>query len=229
MKLTKKKVFLAALAICLIAILSMGTLAWFNAQDEAENIFYVTNADEGEDAIFSVDITEFVADDGDTKKPVDTGYTFNDILPGDVLTKQPFVTNTGSYDQFIRVTIKVSDLGAFKNFFGTEYKTLIKSNFLGNLNIAQLELDSCEDDVANDQLVFVFYVNEVVSPKESIELFNKTMIPYALEQKDFAETTLSDGFEIDLFAEAIQTENLGDSGTAKGTFEYYEAFNAVMP
>ena len=37
MKMTKKKVFIAALAICLVAIVSMGTLAWFTASD------YVTN------------------------------------------------------------------------------------------------------------------------------------------------------------------------------------------
>lgn len=229
MKISKKKVFLAALAVCLVAILSMGTLAWFSAEDSAKNVFYVTNADDGEDAIFSVEITEFVADDGETKKPVDGGYEFNDILPGDVLTKQPFVTNTGSYDQFIRVTIKVSDLDAFKTLFGSNYKDLVKSNLLGNLNIAQLDLDSCEDDVNTDELVYVFYVNEIVSPDESIELFNKTLIPYKLTQKDFAETTLKDGFEINIFAEAIQTENLGDSGNAKDTFAYYERFNAVMP
>lgn len=230
MKMTKKKVFVVALAICLIATISMGTLAWFTAQDEVENIFYVTNADKGEDAIFSVDVTEFVAGDGeDTKKPVDGSFTFEDILPGDVLTKQPFVTNTGSYDQFIRVTIKVSDLGAFKAYFGDNYKALVKSNLLGNLNIAKLEQASCEDDVANDQLVFVFYINEIVEPKESIELFNKTMIPYGLTQKDFAETTLKDGFTIKIGAEALQTENLGDSGNAKDTFAYYEQFIATMP
>lgn len=230
MKFNKKKVFVVALAICLIATISMGTLAWFSAQDSVDNIFYVTNADQGEDAIFSVDVTEFVANDGETTKtPVDGGFTFNDILPGDVLTKQPFVTNTGSYDQFIRVTIKISDLGAFKDFFGADYKALVKQNLLGNLNIAQLDIDSVEDDATADELVFVMYVNEIVEPSESIELFNKTMIPYGLTQKDFAETTLNDGFSINIFAEAIQTENLGDSGNAKDTFAYYEAFNAGMP
>ena len=37
MKMTKKKVFVAALAICLIAIISMGTLAWCNATDDITN------------------------------------------------------------------------------------------------------------------------------------------------------------------------------------------------
>ena len=46
MKLTKKKVFVAALAICLIAILSFGTLAWFSAGDSVKNEFYVADSTE---------------------------------------------------------------------------------------------------------------------------------------------------------------------------------------
>lgn len=243
MKITKRKVLVVALAVCLIAIISMSTLAWFSAEDSAKNVFYVTNSDKTEDDIFSVDVTEFVADDGEEKKPVDGGYEFKDILPGDKLTKQPFVTNTGSYDQFVRVTITVSDLAAFKNIFGANYETLVRSNFLGNLNVGYSEdenhgnamqgdlvLDSVVEDTANDQLVYTLYVREILAPGESVEIFNKTMIPYQLEQADFvAPSTLSDGFEINVSAEAIQTENLGDSGEAKATFEYYERFNAIMP
>ena len=45
MKMTKKKVFVTALAICLVAILSMGSLAWFNASDTITNKFKIADSD----------------------------------------------------------------------------------------------------------------------------------------------------------------------------------------
>ena len=80
MKLTKKKVFVSALAICLIAIISMGTLAWFSAQDEVTNKFMIADSDDDTpDEIFSVDVWENTPD-GDKDQD---GYEYTDILPGD--------------------------------------------------------------------------------------------------------------------------------------------------
>ena len=58
MKMTKKKVFVAALAICLIAIISMGTLAWFNATDDITNNFKVATDENDTDPTFSVKVSE---------------------------------------------------------------------------------------------------------------------------------------------------------------------------
>ena len=57
MKLNKKKVLVLALAVCLIATLSIGTLAWFSAEDEIKNDFLFATDDEGKPD-FSVDVTE---------------------------------------------------------------------------------------------------------------------------------------------------------------------------
>ncbi len=234
MKMTKKKVFVAALAVSLVAIISMGTLAWFNASDIATNNFFVTNSKDGADAIFSVDVTENVADPGEDPKPVN-GYDFKDILPGDKLVKQPFVTNKGSYDQFIRVTVTISDYKAFNAALGEEYPI---ASLFGGLNWgyqgAQLVLDSHTEDKANDELVFVFYVDEIVSPGESVRLFDKVLIPYQLEQADVANSSLKDGFSIDIYAEAVQTENVdtkledlptANAANAKAAFEYVAFFS----
>lgn len=228
--MTKKKILVVALVVSLVALISAGTLAWFSDTDSATNNFYVTNSDQNDpDAIFSVDVTEFVADDGEQKQSVDTGYDFEDILPGDVLTKQPFVTNTGSYDQFIRVTVTISDYAAFNAALGESYPV---ASLFGNLNCgfegADLVLDShTENANGDDSLVYVFYVNKVVAPGESIRLFDKVLVPTELDQADFANTTLSDGFSIDIFAEAVQTDNVGvddlanaDAADAKTAFAY---------
>ena len=96
-------------------------------------------------------------------------------------------------------------------------------------------LDSHTEDKAGDgKLVYVFYVNEIVSPGESIRLFDKVLIPYQLEQADVADTSLKDGFSIDIFAEAVQTENVGtaledlptaNAANAKAAFEYVGFFS----
>ena len=231
----KKKLFIAALAVCLVAIVSMSTLAWFTANDTATNQFFVTNSDEEDpDKIFSVDVTENVADPGEDPVSVD-GYEFEDILPGDKLVKQPFVTNTGSYDQFIRVTITISDFNAFEEALGDYPVASLFANLNWGYEGAQLVLDSHKEDRTGDgTLTYVFYVNEIVEPGESIRLFDKVLIPTQLDQADFAETSLSDGFSIDIFAEAVQTENVGtkiedlptaDASNAKAAFEYVAFFS----
>ena len=59
MKMTKKKVFLAALAVCLVAIISMSTLAWFSDSDQVNNEFLIADSDDNTaDDIFNIDVWE---------------------------------------------------------------------------------------------------------------------------------------------------------------------------
>ena len=64
MKMNKKKVFTLALAVCLIAILSMGSLAWFTDSDEIKNEFMIAGSDDEQDPdkVFSVDVWENTPD-----------------------------------------------------------------------------------------------------------------------------------------------------------------------
>ena len=98
MKLTKKKVFVVALVVSLIAILSLGSLAWFNASDSVENKIMITDSETNPDDVFSVDVYETLVDEnGDPVDPVQKtdSNTYDDIAPGDVLTKDPTLENTG--------------------------------------------------------------------------------------------------------------------------------------
>ena len=74
MKLSKKKVLVVALVVCLIAILSMGTLAWFNYTDDITNKFMVATDSEGTPD-FSLDIWETENDDDDTVDADGDGQT----------------------------------------------------------------------------------------------------------------------------------------------------------
>ena len=130
MKITKKKVFVMALTICLIATLSMGSLAWFNASDKVTNKFMIASSDGtgSAESIFSVDVWEVVDTNsdgisgvvGEGKGDGSTTAVYDAILPGSTYVKAPHVENTGAYDQFIRVVVTISDAAAWLNAVGED-------------------------------------------------------------------------------------------------------------
>ena len=89
----------------------------------------------------------------------------------------------------------------------------------------------------NDNLVYVYYVNKIVAPTESIRLFDGVIIPTDLTQQDVANeklsdgvtaNTLKDGFTIDIFAEAVQADNTVTVATNLNSVEAArEAFTTV--
>ena len=109
--MNKKKLLSLALVVIMIATISFSSLAWFTDKDEATNDFTIGGAGQGEaDKIFSVDVKEYV--DG-KNEPVDE-MDFEQVLPGDHHNKEAFITNTGSYDQYIRVVMTISDWNQIK-------------------------------------------------------------------------------------------------------------------
>lgn len=214
MKLNKKQIVTLALAVCLIAILSVGTLAWFSDSDSVTNKFYVATSTEDPDDIFSVDIKENVDTDGDgTPDTVvdegdvpDGGYDYEDIYPGAELVKEPMVENTGSYDQYIRVLVSVDEewdalvgdlTGTYKGYDNTVWTAAGKTT-------------------ADGKVTYTYYLNTILKPDEAQTLFTHVVIPAELTQEDFA--TLESGmFTMDIVAEAVQADNTGDSAQAAFT------------
>ena len=209
MKLNKKKVLVLALAVCLIATLSIGTLAWFSAEDEIKNDFLFATDDEGKPD-FSVDVTE----EGD---PEDDGLKYEDILPGDVYDKKATVTNTGAYDQYIRVIVEISDGQAWRDALGTDYA--FENCFIGFDPAMWLQPIGVNNYIPGvDKIVIVAYYNGILTPDQSITLFEQVKIPEELtvDQAD----TLAGGFDITVKAHAIQADNVGNN--------VYAAFNDVV-
>ena len=215
MKLNKKKVVVVSLAISLIAILSLGSLAWFNAKDEVTNKFMVTNSEDDAEKIFSVDVWEYV--DGDTENKDQDGNEYNDIVPGGRYHKEPYVENTGLYDQWIRVKVTVSDADEWLAILGTDYD--LTTIFEGFDASAWTRYDEpmLVEEAGESTLTYVYYLNYKLAPTETAALFNTVVIPSQLTQQDMA--TLGGTFELDIVAEALQADNTGNSA--------YEAFDFV--
>jgi predicted ribosomally synthesized peptide with SipW-like signal peptide len=212
MKITKKKVFVSALIICLLAIVSMSTLAWFSASDSVKNEFYV--ADSGDhtddpDAIFSVAVWEKTPEsDKDTD-----GYEYKEILPGAKLTKEAHVENTGYYSQYIRAIVTISDANAW---LAAVEGIDMAEVFLGFDESVWTNI-SMEHDTTADTLTYVLYYDGILESGKDITLFNQVKIPESLTVAQAA--AFAGDFSITVKAQAVQTENVGANA--------YEAFETV--
>ena len=205
MKMNKKKVLVTALAVSLIAILSLGTLAWFNAKDEITNTFKIADSDGDGTPDFSVDVWE-----NDPANPTvkdQDGVTYEEIAPGDVLAKNPTVENTGDYDQWVRVYVTFDE-------WSTIEAACDRLNLTDDLR-TWLDVDGAwtADDsatvIANNTVTYVYYYNYKLVKDGTAVLFNNVSIPEEFEQEDMKY--VSDNFTIKVKAEAIQADNTGDT------------------
>ena len=213
MKMTKKKVFVAALAVCLVAVLSMGTLAWFSDSDSVTNKFMIADSESDPNEIFSVDVWENTPD-GDKDQD---GYEYKDILPGDQLKKEVYVENTGAYDQYIRVKVTVNNADAWIAALGNGYD--LGTMFLGHdeTKWTRYEVGVYTPGANGGTYTMVFYLNEKLAPNATVNLFETVEIPSQLTQQQMS--FVGGQFDLTILAEAVQTENVGDSA--------YEAFQTV--
>ena len=228
MKLSKKKVFALALAVCLIATLSFGSLAWFTDNDSVKNDFMIAGSDdEKPDDIFSVDVWE--DKDGDGQRDDDDpsadgeGLDYEDILPGDILTKVAHVKNTGSYDQYIRVKITVSDAKVWQDIY--------KANMVPVTEFVDVELSEVYNGMVGSYLegdnfvYYLYYKNPLTLDdpattdvdESDMIVFNKVTIPTHMTQQQAAP--FAGGFQVSVHADAVQTKNVGEN--------VYEAFKTV--
>lgn len=231
MKMNKKKVFTLALAVCLIAILSMGSLAWFTDSDEVKNDFMIAGSDDDTaDEIFSVDVFEEYDSNGDgTDERYDKGINYTDVLPGDVLQKEAYVVNTGYYDQYIRVTVTLSDATAWINAVGIDFKI---EECLNGFELSKWGKIEKVIEGETDTITYVLYYNGILDGADEgdetnmITVFTGVKIPESLTREQAA--AFEGGFTIDVVADAVQTENLGVN-TTDDVCDAYEAFLAIAP
>lgn len=177
--MSKKKLALLTLSLVLVATIGVGaTLAYFTDSDAATNVITMGHVD--------IDLDEPNYDPDDPNTPEDEGEdnTITDIVPGEVITKDPTITVAqGSADAYLRASITLGD----------------------NLS-EQQAAELLEGIVINDGWVLAedgyYYYQSVVKEGESAVLFNEVTIPAAWGN-EVADMTIT----IDVAAEAIQADN----------------------
>ena len=201
---TKKKVLAVSLVLVVIAIMSSGSLAWFNAKDQVTNTFKIATDDNG-DIDFSIDL--FETDENGDKE--DTGLTFEDLLPGSVCDKDPTIKNTGDYNMYARVKVTVDNATALKTAFA-KYGITDLSTVFGGYDDSKWTRGEIIENADDDTLTYVYYCNDVLAPDDEATLFTTVTIPGEFVQEDCEGFT---EFSLDIAAEAIQSDELPDSVT----------------
>ena len=229
--MTKKKVFVVALAVCLVAILSLGTLAWFSDSDSVDNNFYVGEGGENADDIFSVNIWEHVDSDGDGQPDLYIGrdtdggsYDYKEVVPGDMLYKPVNVTNTGSNPEWIRVSVTVDNASVWAQMedkYGFKLEDLLIRYDMTKLTDSTMWTYVAAEtvtDTAADTITYVFYKNTVLPAGNWSNFIYHVEIPNELDQHDLA---LFEGnlFTMSFKADAIQVQNI-DADNAVDAFDF---------
>ena len=206
MKLTKKKVFVTALALCLVAIISVGTLAWFQATDEVTNYFQVST-DSEQKPDFKLDLFEheFNGEELDEESEVEEN-TYKHVAPGDVLPKDPTVRNAGQYDQWVRVKINLHEYKAWEKVLGEGFDF---SEYFEEFNSAWVL-----DESTKGTETLVFYYNAKLVAGAEATIFEAFSIP-----EEFTVDNMPTEFKLNIVGEAIQADNTGDN--AKDAFANY--------
>lgn len=228
--MNKKKLLSLALVVIMIATISFSSLAWFTDKDAAENKFTIGGAgQENPDKIFSVDVKENV----DGKEEAVDGMEFKDILPGDHHKKEAYVENTGSYEQYIRVVMTITDWYEIDDIVTIK----MDEKFAENWHINEGGIQVTEEGILvrnytpadeNGNLVVTLYLNKKLQPKEKINIMDYVEISTEATQSDFADAAFADGFQITFDADAAQTEHILDKydaeewKNARTTFETLE-------
>lgn len=217
----KKRIFVVALIVCLVATIGFSTLAYFQSSKSLTNNFAVAGVDPNDpdkpidpDELFSIELDEqVIGGEGRTED----GNTYTDILPGDTLKKDPTVTNTGKYDAWVRVKVTVTDYTAWAKACEKHNITDLATIFNGhNAEAWSQGLVDFTVDAANDTATFVYYYNDKVAPGAAVTLFESITIPAVFDIEDMVSLST---FQIKIAGEAIQADNTG--ATAKEAFRTY--------
>lgn len=208
--MNKKKLLSLALVVIMIAMVSFSTLAWFTDTDSATNDFTIDGAGQNDpNKIFSIEVKENI--DGEDL-PADN-WDFLHVLPGDRYKKEAFITNTGSYDQYIRVVVTVTDWEQIKDIVTINMDYYFDENWYIYGGQAKVENDVLADYSsttvdANGNLVFTMFLNKKLAPGKTVDIMDYVEISAAATKEDFASDNFADGFQILFEASAVQTENI---------------------
>ena len=231
MKNTKKKVLVGALVLSLAAIVSVGSIAWYSASSNVQNKFFVASStDPDPDKTFSIKVIEKTPSSTTDDPDDDDGYEYDDVFPGTNLVKAPYVKNTGTLPQYVRVVVKVSDASALKTVYGITGETLVVpfDSLVNNYQSTAWLIDSSTLDAPSDTMTYVFYANDVLEADAQVKLFDGLTVPDTLDKGQVVNFTKKEGdtkrsFTMDIKAQAVQTKNLGEGDTvaekAKSAFE----------
>ena len=215
--MNKRRLLAIAIAVCLIAILACGSLAYFVADASVKNEFYVASYDPNNpddvptaEELFSIAIYET---DENGQKDYD-GLTYAGILPGAELSKDPTIVNTGEYSAYVRMKVPFDKTDKWTDAGYTDLTDLLDINTTEWV----LKTDETVTDSTAKTITYVFYKETPLAKDGESTLVESVTIPESLTVEQFV--TLAN-FNITVAGDAIQSENVGD--TVYDAFEIFDS------
>lgn len=217
----KKKV----LSICLVAVIAVmaiagASLAYLTDTDEEDNVFTIGNV--------SIDLTENFTQE--SKLLPATGSAQNGTLQNGV-TKEVFVTNTGSEDAYVRVHIAIpaildngdSNFDASKNVLHFNYKdesigtgkwdwsNSTGAPYEGNWNYYETIINGVAYNV-----YVVTYEKAIAKDFKTESAIHQVYLDPKITNEDLAKinAVLTDGWHMYVVAEGVQAAGFADAYTA---------------
>lgn len=198
----KKNLITAAVSLALVAVVGVGaTLAYFTDKTETKkNVFSA-----GKVSINLIDETWDV--DGQVKgeyyeKDGITGIQYEDIMPGDVLSKVVGVeTAADSQDAYVAVRVTVTDVVA-PNAAGIVLPEEITAQ-ISDIIAAEVDGDLwASRDMGNGDVIY-YFKSVVPADTQNLVLFDKIPLPGSEWNNAYAELS----FDVEVQAAAIQAAN----------------------
>lgn len=194
----KKNLITAAVSLALVAVVGVGaTLAYFTDKTDVKNNVFTTG---------SVDITLTDTSDSDKATEVENGIVYEEVMPGDLLDKNVYVTvDKMSAPSYVGVFVSV-DASTFGrpeayDVMGLVNDAMMRAGTMNNWNQYPVSVG------ATDGVLYVY--NQVVEPDDQndvvLDLFSDIQIPTSWGN-DFAASR----FSINVQAFATQAENFSE-------------------
>lgn len=184
-----KKIILALASVAMVAVVVIGgTLAYFTDSDSTDDLLKMGKV--------NISINEKTNDTEavvtKNENGVVTGIKYSGIMPGDVVSKEPYVVvEDGSQDVYIRAKIEAVGLdGAFSEEDGL-------NDYLNQLTY---NTEACGWILGNDGYYYYQNIGNSTTNK-NISVFTETYIPTS-----WGAEIRNKSFEINIYAEAIQSE-----------------------
>lgn len=204
----KKKAAILISSLAIIAVLVIGgTLAYFTDTDNAQNVFTLGKVT-GE----ITENTEAGTVDGHDVKPgtpTEDGISYDKIVPGDWLSKEPVVSLTGtSEDAYVRVKLEVEEnvpQGQEAKLMDEQKAALISEECLNFGADWTLGVDG-----------YIYYNNKLslAGPQATEPVFTLVKIP-----ETWGNRTANVNFSIKITAELVQYDNFKPGTNAAGKID----------
>ncbi|ALU16160.1 hypothetical protein ACH52_3422 [Eubacterium limosum] len=209
----KKKAAILISSLAIIAVLVIGgTLAYFTDTDNAQNVFTLGKVT-GEITESSIAVPKDPEnpDSHEVKAgtPTDEGYSYDHIVPGDWLSKEPVVslTNT-SEDAYVRVKLEVEEnvpQGQEAKLTDEQKAALISEECL-----------NFGDDWTAGADGYIYYNNKLslAGPQATEPVFTLVKIP-----ETWGNGTANVNFSIKITADLVQYDNFKPGTNAAGKID----------